>query len=196
MAKKSRIIIPCRIAYLNCWEPCTLFGGKKYSLIAIIDKKDLHTLEMINETLEYVKNKSVAKWGGSIPANCKSPLHDGDVEKPDNPIFRGCYYIAAKSKQPPQIVDQNVQPITNPNDFYSGCYGNVSIVFYGYNVGGNKGIASLLGNIQKIKDGLKTKSSTISPLWQTRKNPLRILRWPASGAMQTAWKEPWKRESL
>ena len=52
MAKKSRIIIPCRIAYLNCWEPCTLFGGKKYSLIAIIDKKDLHTLEMINETLE------------------------------------------------------------------------------------------------------------------------------------------------
>ena len=107
MAKKSRIIIPCRIAYLNCWEPCTLFGGKKYSLIAIIDKKDLHTLEMINETLEYVKNKSVAKWGGSIPANCKSPLHDGDVEKPDNPIFRGCYYIAAKSKQPPQIVDQN-----------------------------------------------------------------------------------------
>ena len=112
MAKKSRIIIPCRIAYLNCWEPCTLFGGKKYSLIAIIDKKDLHTLEMINETLEYVKNKSVAKWGGSIPANCKSPLHDGDVEKPDNPIFRGCYYIAAKSKQPPQIVDQNVQPIT------------------------------------------------------------------------------------
>lgn len=69
MAKKSRIIIPCRIAYLNCWEPCTLFGGKKYSLIAIIDKKDLHTLEMINATLEYVKNKSVAKWGGSIPAN-------------------------------------------------------------------------------------------------------------------------------
>ena len=87
MAKKSRIIIPCRIAYLNCWEPCTLFGGKKYSLIAIIDKKDLHTLEMINATLEYVKNKSVAKWGGSIPANCKSPLHDGDVEKPDNPYF-------------------------------------------------------------------------------------------------------------
>ena len=86
MAKKSRIIIPCRIAYLNCWEPCTLFGGKKYSLIAIIDKKDLHTLEMINETLEYVKNKSVAKWGGSIPANCKSPLHDGDVEKPDNSV--------------------------------------------------------------------------------------------------------------
>ena len=27
-------------------------------------------------------------------------------------------------------------------------------------------------------------------------NPLRTLRWPASGAMQTAWKEPWKRESF
>ena len=43
---------------------------------------------------------------------------------------------------------------------------------------------------------VKTKSSTTSPPWQTRKKPLRTLRWPASGAMQTAWKEPWKRESL
>lgn len=26
--------------------------------------------------------------------------------------------------------------------------------------------------------------------------PLQILRWPASGAMQTVWKVPWKREFL
>ena len=32
--------------------------------------------------------------------------------------------------------------------------------------------------------------------WQTRKKPLQTLRWPASGAMQTVWKVPWKRASL
>lgn len=43
---------------------------------------------------------------------------------------------------------------------------------------------------------LKTKSSTILPLWQTRKKPLQILRWPASGAMQTVWQVPWKKALL
>lgn len=153
MGKKNRIIIPCRVAYLHCWEPSTTFDGGKYSLVALIEKSDTQTLDKIQQTLEYVKTKSAAKWGGSVPVNCKMPIHDGDVEKPDNPIFRNCYYITAKSKQPPQIVDQNVEPILNQSDFYAGCYGNVSVVFYGYNVGGNKGIASLLGNIQKVKDG-------------------------------------------
>ena len=37
---------------------------------------------------------------------------------------------------------------------------------------------------------VKDKEFYTSPLWQTRKNPLRTLRWPASGAMQTAWKVP------
>ena len=92
--------------YLHCWKPSTTFDGGKYSLVALIEKSD-------TQTLEYVKTKSAAKWGGSVPVNCKMPIHDGDVEKPDNPIFRNCYYITAKSKQPPQIVDQNVEPLLN-----------------------------------------------------------------------------------
>ena len=36
---------------------------------------------------------------------------------------------------------------------YSGCYGKISVNFYGYNSNGNRGIAAGLGNIQKLKDG-------------------------------------------
>ena len=36
---------------------------------------------------------------------------------------------------------------------YSGCYGKISVTFYGYNSNGNRGIAAGLGNIQKLKDG-------------------------------------------
>ena len=97
MAKKTRIVIPCRIAYLNCWEPSSLFGSKKYSLVAIVRKTDEKTIEEINETLDYVKEKSLTKWGGKIPPNYKSPLHDGDVEKPDNPVFKNCYYLNANA---------------------------------------------------------------------------------------------------
>ena len=36
---------------------------------------------------------------------------------------------------------------------YSGCYGQISVTFYGFNTNGNRGIAAGLGNIQKLRDG-------------------------------------------
>lgn len=151
---KARIIIPCRFAYINCWRPSTQYGGvQKYSVSAIVSKDDIETIEIIENAINYVKEQSIQKWGGRIPANLRTPLHDGDEEKPDNPVFHNCYYINAKSKDAPQIVDKNVKPITNQTEIYSGCYGKISVTFYGYNYSGTKGIAAWLGNIQKIKDG-------------------------------------------
>lgn len=149
----NRIIIPCRIAYLNCWKPTTAFGTEKYSLVALIDKSDSATLSLLQQTIETVKQDSINKWGGRIPPNCRIPLNDGDINKPDNPIFKNCFYINAKCKHQPEIVDYNVNPIINQKELYSGCYSNISLTFYSYNCGGNKGVGVLLGNIQKIKDG-------------------------------------------
>jgi hypothetical protein len=53
----------------------------------------------------------------------------------------------------PQVVDSKVQPILDQSEAYSGCYGKISVTFYGYNSNGNRGIAAGLGNIQKLKDG-------------------------------------------
>lgn len=151
---KARVIIPCKFGYLNCWRPGAAYGGnEKYSVSAIISKDDKDTLNKINEALEYVKCNSQQKWGGRIPNNLRMPLHDGDDEKPDDPVYRNTFYINAKSKDRPQIVDENVEPITNQTLVYSGCSGNVSVVFYAYNYNGNRGIAAALGNIQKLEDG-------------------------------------------
>lgn len=150
----SRIVIPCRFAYLNCWRPVSQYNGRqKYTVAAVVDKKDKETVARIEDAIEYVKNQSVQLWGGRIPMNLKLPLHDGDEEKPDNSAFRNCYYINAKSKDAPQIVDSEVKPITDQTEVYSGCYGKISITFYSYNFGGAKGIAAWLGNIQKLGDG-------------------------------------------
>ncbi|MDY3910249.1 MAG: DUF2815 family protein [Eubacterium sp.] len=153
MATKNRIIVPCRLAYMNCWTPSSNYNNKRYSLVALISKKDNKTIELVQNTIELVKEQSADKWGGTIPNMIRLPLHDGDVEKPDNPIFQKNYYLNAKSKTAPQIVDEMVNPIVDHSQIYAGCYGNVSLVFYPYNVGGNKGIGVALGNIQKIKDG-------------------------------------------
>lgn len=152
--RKLRVIVSCRFGYLNCWKPgVNLSGTSKYSVAAIISKDDKSTLEKITQALEYVKENYAKVWGGRVPSNLRLPIHDGDVDRPDNPAFKNSYYINAKSKDAPQIVDENVNPIIDQTEVYSGCYGKVSITFFAYNYNGNRGIAAGLGNIQKLADG-------------------------------------------
>ena len=83
----------------------------------------------------------------------KMPLRDGDTDRPEDEAYGGCMFLNANSKQAPQIVDRQVQPILDQSEVYSGCYGRVSITFYAYNSNGNKGVAAGLGNVQKLRDG-------------------------------------------
>lgn len=150
----TKVIVPCRFSYLHCWEPDSVNGGDpKYSVSAIISKKDTATVNAIKAAIEQAKKDSVSKWGGKVPANLKLPLRDGDIDRPDDEAYAGCYFFNANSRQAPQVVDSKVQPILDQSEVYSGCYGKISVTFYGYNSNGNRGIAAGLGNIQKLKDG-------------------------------------------
>ena len=150
----TKIIVPCRFSFLHCWEPDSVNGGDpKYSVSAIVPKSDTKTVEAIKAAIEQAKKDSVSKWGGKIPGNLKTPLRDGDIERSDDKAYKGCYFFNANSRQAPQVVDSKVQPIIDQSEVYSGCYGRISVTFYGYNSNGNRGIAAGLGNIQKMKDG-------------------------------------------
>ena len=150
----TKVIVLCRFSYLHCWEPAAVNGGEpKYSVSAIIDKKDTKTINAIKTAIEQAKKDSVSKWGGKVPANLHLPLRDGDIDRPDDEAYAGCYFFNANSRQAPQVVDAKVQPIIDQSEVYSGCYGKISVTFYGYNANGNRGIAAGLGNIQKLKDG-------------------------------------------
>ena len=78
---------------------------------------------------------------------------DGDLERPDDEAYKGCYFINANSPKAPGIVDAACQPILERAEVYSGVYGRASINLYAFNSNGNKGIACGLNNLQKIKDG-------------------------------------------
>lgn len=150
----TKVIVPCRFSYLHCWEPDSVNGGDpKYSVSAIIPKSDTKTITAIKAAVEQAKKDSVSKWGGKIPANLKLPLRDGDVDRPDDEAYANSYFFNANSRQAPQVVDARVQPILDQSEVYSGCYGKISVTFYGYNSNGNRGIAAGLGNIQKLRDG-------------------------------------------
>lgn len=144
-----------RLSYANIWEPKSIQGGApKYSVSLIIPKSDQATLTAINRAIDAAIEAGVAKFSGKKPNKgvLKLPLRDGDVEK-DDPAYAGAMFLNANSKTPPQIVDENVAPILDRAEVYSGCYGRVSLSFYAFNTNGNKGIACGLGNIQKTRDG-------------------------------------------
>ena len=143
-----------RASFVHIFEPQSVNGSEpKYSCSFIIPKSDTATVNSIKSAIENAKKESASKWGGKIPPNLKLPLRDGDIDRPDDEAYAGCYFLNANSRQAPQVVDRLVQPILDQSEVYSGCYGRISVTFYGYNSNGNRGIAAGLGNIQKLKDG-------------------------------------------
>ena len=143
-----------RFSYANVWQPKSINGGdEKYSVSLIIPKKDKQTIAEIQAAIELAKKEGATKFGGKVPASLKLPLRDGDVDRSEDEAYKGCYFVNANSKDRPGIVDQNVKPILDQSEFYSGCYGRASITFYAFNQNGNKGIACGLQNLQKLSDG-------------------------------------------
>lgn len=144
-----------RFSYCNVFEPRAAAEGQepKYSVCIMIPKSDKKTLAAIEKAIEEAKQEGKEKWGGKIPAKLNTPLRDGDEERPDQPEFRGHYFLNASSKFKPGLVDKQLNPIIDREEFYSGVYGRASINFYAYNVSGNRGIAAGLNNLQKLSDG-------------------------------------------
>ena len=148
-----------RWSYCNVWEPKAINGGNpKYSVSLLIPKSDTETVNKIKAAIEAAYREGEAKLKGNsrtAPAfsTLKTPLRDGDLERPDDQTYAGHYFVNANSATAPGIVDANCQPILTRSEVYSGVYGRASISFYAFNSNGNRGIACGLNNLQKIRDG-------------------------------------------
>ena len=163
----SKVINPTKVitgpktrwSYANVWDPKSINGGApKYSVSLIIPKSDTKTVEKIQAAIQaaYEEGQSKLKGNGkSVPALSvlKTPLRDGDAERPDDEAYKDSYFINANSATAPGVVDAARQPILDTSEVYSGVYGRASINFYAFNSNGNKGIACGLNNLQKIRDG-------------------------------------------
>lgn len=148
-----------RWSYANVWDPKSINGGTpKYSVSLIIPKTDTVTIEKIKAAIQAAYDEGQSKLKGnskSVPALSvlKTPLRDGDLERPDDEAYMNAYFVNANSATAPGIVDANRQPILDRSEVYSGVYGRASINFYCYNSSGNKGVACGLNNLMKIRDG-------------------------------------------
>lgn len=144
----------CRLSYAHLFEAASIEGNEpKFSVSVIVSKNDAETLKAIKDAVEEAKEQGKGKWGGKVPATLKTPLRDGDAERPDDPAYENCYFLNASSKNKPGVVDQNVHAVLDATEVYSGCYGRLTINFYAFSASGNKGVAAGLGNVQKLAEG-------------------------------------------
>ena len=141
-----------RFSYLNVFEPRAMSPGDepKYSTAILIPKKDKATLAKIEAAVKAAFE--LGKTKHKLLPNCKTPLHDGDEEKPDDENYAGMMYLNANNKSRPGVVDADRNSIIDKEEVYSGCWGKASLNFYAYSTG-NKGIGAGLNGIQKLDEG-------------------------------------------
>ena len=111
-----------RWSYANVWQPKSINGGApKYSVSLIIPKSDTETVSKVKAAIKAAYDEGQAKLRGngkSVPAleYMKTPLRDGDKERPDDEAYKNSYFINANSGTAPGVVDANRQPIIDTSE--------------------------------------------------------------------------------
>lgn len=145
----------------------------KYTVQILIPKTNTEAVKMIQDACEAAKQAGVSKkFGGKMPPTSKlhMPLRDGDDEYPDDDTYAGMwfmnttYYGSGKpgvrvierneitgKLEPSALKEDGFTPI-DEDDFYSGCWGAVTLGFFAYNTKGNMGVAVGVNNVLKTKD--------------------------------------------
>jgi hypothetical protein len=153
-----------RTSYVSVLSPrLGLNGEMEYSLVAIFPSTtDLSAMKAAAEAL-LITNLGAdrKKW----PPLMRNPfrkcaerwtVEDGKTKIPAGYEDGEAIFMTFKSSEKggrPGVVDQNVQKIIEPSEFYSGCYALASVNAFFYNQKGNKGISFGLNNVQKTRDG-------------------------------------------
>ncbi len=158
-----------RLSYYHADKPYAATQGQeeKYSVTILLPKHDIATKALIDAAIAGAIEEGVAgSWQGVRPPAPPIPVYDGDgVRATDGTPFgdecKGHWVFTASSKQPVQVVDQNVQPIIQPGVMYSGVYARVNINFFAYAFAGKKGIGCGLNAIQKLRDGEPLSGSVV-----------------------------------
>lgn len=149
-----------RLSFTHLFEPYANNPGQdpKYSVTVLVPKSDIATKSRIDAAIAAAKQLGVTKcWNGAMPPMVAIAVHDGDGVRPNGETFgeecKGHWVFTASSKQPPQVVDMNLNPIINQTEVYSGCYARVNVNFFPYNSNGKRGVGIGLNAVQKMEDG-------------------------------------------
>ena len=156
--------------YVNLLRP-KQFGDQdpKYSLMIVFPVDH----PQVDELKQAITDAKKEKWGGraSRMTSLKPPLKEGPyvTNNGDESVPEGHYYMtistAYNPDRPrngqPRIVDSQKQDITDPEDIYSGCIGNVVMAIKAYDLTTSKGVTGYVQAVQ-VTEKRESKAGDVS----------------------------------
>ena len=142
-----------RLLNANIWEPLEVPDrGSIYTATILNPKNDSKTVLGINTAIQGAFAVGRLARKGHVGRNPMQnyPLHDGDDGSLPT-VFNGCYYINAASLTAPQILDHQLNPVTDASTVGSGCLARVSLSFFYIFRPRASRVGCMLGNIQKAR---------------------------------------------
>lgn len=129
----------------------------KYQVTILIPKTETEAVKTLRSIIAEVTDiGKVTKWGQTLPPNLKEVLRDGDERRNDpNGVYKGCWYLTAKSARQVPVFNRNKLPITNPDELYSGIWGAVNLAVFPYKASGSCGLAAGLNAVMKLRDDVR-----------------------------------------
>lgn len=140
-----------RLSFPKFFKPEQFQGkGEAYFGCALLFPKSADLTEMkksiVKAAVEAYGEKS--KW----PKGLSLPWRDGDNQA-DYEGYTDHFYVNAKSKRKPVLVNKDKEPITEESEIYGGLYGRAVLVAKATESGGKYYVSLYLQGFQKWKDG-------------------------------------------
>ena len=153
------ILPPALGSYANIFVAREIEGsnsGPKFSVCLLWDKeeKGLAPLRARIEAVAVAKfGPSAKSWLAQSGGKFWNPIKDGDIEKPEDPVYKGKVFMNVSSKNAPQVCDMQLQRIMSVEDAYSGCTFRAQVGLFAFDKAGKKGVSCGLNNLQVVKKG-------------------------------------------
>ena len=170
MTKNVKVITPVfRVSFPNVFQAKKneLSGKEEFSVVALFEIKNFSEDDKAkwNAINDKIKEMLLAKYGSldKVPRKLEMPLKNGNEKFNDNPekylMYKDTMYTTFRTKIKPIVVPASLQgQLTDPKDFYAGCYARASVNISAWDFYEGKsliktGVSMYLNNLQKIKDG-------------------------------------------
>jgi hypothetical protein len=157
------LIGEARMNFVHVFTPDSKLDPNRprYGVVLTFPKTDKELYKKIENAIEECKDKTrTTMFGGTLPRKFQVvEIQDGEDWDPKFHL-EDFWVIKASSTFKPEVVKKakvmgktQLVPITDEDEFYSGCYGYASVTFVGYDKDVNKGITCMLNSVLKSKDG-------------------------------------------
>lgn len=160
-----RLITPVfRVSYPHVFKPQAPKKGDKLKFsVTMLFPKDSDLMGQSPDgkprsLKDVIRNAKIAEFGPKEdwPEGLESPVIDGDKPKfADKEGYKGHWVIKATTSedQRPSVVGPDMTPLTEPSEFYPGCYARAYVYAYVWEYMGKQGVGFILDHVQKMRDG-------------------------------------------